>query len=111
MEEGVESGYLLLSLKGPTRGGPWTVPSLHTMWNDHVAKLPGLQDANPHLLRHTFASDLADAKVPRLVISELLGHEDPRSTDIYTHVEAEALQRSATRLQQWREQTMTGAAV
>jgi len=39
---------------------------------------------NPHMLRHTFASEMMRVTNARIV-QELLGHADLRSTQIYTH--------------------------
>lgn len=40
----------------------------------------------PHVLRHTYATDLHRNGAPLLVIKELLGHEKISSTVIYTHI-------------------------
>lgn len=37
-----------------------------------------------HTLRHTFAISCARGKVMKRSLQELLGHQDPRSTEIYT---------------------------
>ena len=39
----------------------------------------------PHTLRHTFATRLLEEGVDLVTIQELMGHEDPESTLIYTH--------------------------
>jgi integrase len=46
----------------------------------------GLQEVTFHTLRHTFASRLAQAKVPINVIRELLGHGDMQVTMRYAHL-------------------------
>lgn len=41
------------------------------------------EEAHPHALRHLFATELAEADVPLLHISEALGHASPETTKVY----------------------------
>jgi site-specific recombinase XerD len=50
-----------------------------------------------HTLRHSFASNLVQKGVPLYVVKELLGHEDMSTTQIYSHLNREAL-RDAVKL-------------
>lgn len=45
---------------------------------------------SPHMLRHTFAAHLAIKGMPLIHIQLLLGHEEPRNTQIYTLLYNEA---------------------
>ena len=48
----------------------------------------------PHLLRHTFASRLAQRGAPIAVISQLLGHQSLEQTMVYSHLSLDCLQQS-----------------
>jgi len=52
---------------------------------------------HPHMLRHTFASRMLRVSNLR-VVQELLGHSSVRSTQIYTHPDAQDLRIAATAL-------------
>ena len=44
-----------------------------------------------HTLRHSFASNLVQNGVELYVVKELLGHEDVRTTQIYSHLQSDNL--------------------
>ena len=42
------------------------------------------EELHPHAFRHLFGTELAEGEVDLLLRQELMGHEDPKSTRIYT---------------------------
>ena len=51
-----------------------------------VAAAAGLAELTPHVLRHTFASHLAQRGVSLYKVARWLGHADVRTTQIYAHL-------------------------
>lgn len=59
-----------------------------------LAKKAGIQkDVHPHMLRHTYATQLLNEGLSIREVQELLGHADVSTTMIYTHVNPVDLRR------------------
>ena len=55
-------------------------------------KAAGIEKAaSPHSLRHSFACHLLEAGVDARYIQALLGHRDPKSTEVYLHISNKSL--------------------
>lgn len=70
-----------------------------------LAKRLGYPGVHLHTLRHSYASLLVSKGVPLKVISELLGHTEVRTTEIYAHPSREALKSAV------KEFDMFGATI
>ena len=55
------------------------------------ASAAGLSGVTPHCLRHSFATHLMEQGVEQRKIQSLLGHRDPKSTEVYLHVSNKSL--------------------
>ena len=56
-----------------------------------MSRLSVKTHVTPHVLRHTFATDMLNNGCDIKVVQELLGHSSLKTTEIYTHVSNERL--------------------
>ena len=63
------------------------------------ARRVGLEDVTPHTLRHSFGRHALDAGVDLVTVATLLGHEDLKTTAIYTRPSQEDLVAAVDRLE------------
>jgi len=80
--------YLFVNLKGPSRGSPMTAAGLREIFRYH-RKRSGVQKANPHRLRHTFAADMVREGMSLPVLMRLMGHSSIEMTMRYINLSAE----------------------
>ncbi len=80
---------LFLSRRG-TRIAP---SSLTDIVHKYLQEVTELSQKSPHVLRHSCATHLLNNGADLRVVKELLGHESLSTTQIYTHVTLERLQK------------------
>ena len=68
-----------------------TVSAVEQVMRRAVADAGLCNKATPHCLRHSFATHLMEQGVDQRSIQTLLGHRDPKSTEVYLHVSNKSL--------------------
>ncbi|MFD1672265.1 tyrosine recombinase XerC [Agrilactobacillus yilanensis] len=75
------------------RGNPLTTRGLSYILDQRIKKTPLTSSIHPHMIRHTFATQMLEHGADLRTVQELLGHTSLSSTQIYTHVTMAHLQR------------------
>ncbi|CZQ81500.1 tyrosine recombinase XerC [Trichococcus ilyis] len=75
-------------------GDPLTAGGIEYILKQVMKKTGLTGSLHPHMLRHTFATDMLNNGADMRTVQELLGHASLSSTQIYTHVTKDALQRN-----------------
>ena len=79
------SARLFIVAKGPGRGQPLTEAGLRRVFRYH-REIAGVPAGNPHALRHTFGTALAESGVDLAVMQALLGHAHVDTSARYIHL-------------------------
>jgi len=61
--------------------------------DDLIIKAGINKHVSPHMIRHTFATDMLNSGADLMTVKELLGHENIDTTSIYTHVTDEQIRK------------------
>jgi integrase/recombinase XerC len=88
-----DTGVLFLN----AQGSPLTERGLEYLVGEAALKAGFTLKVHPHMLRHSFATELLNNGTDLRVIQELLGHASVRTTSIYTHVTYEDLKKTYDR--------------
>lgn len=84
-----ENDYLFLNKDG----GKITERAIRKILNKIIDKASLDIHISPHMLRHTFATDMLNSGADLVSVKELLGHESLNTTSIYTHVSQEQIKK------------------
>lgn len=68
-----------------------TISTVEQVMRRSAAEAGLPKNVTPHSLRHSFATHLMEAGVEQRNIQALLGHRDPKSTEVYLHVSNKSL--------------------
>ena len=74
-------------------GNPMSPRALYGRVRQILAEVPHLNRRSPHVLRHSFATHLAEEGAELNAVKTLLGHRSLASTQIYTHTQIDQLKR------------------
>ena len=84
-----DSSYLLLN----KNGNKISERQIRNILNDIILKSSVDMHISPHMLRHTFATDMLNNGADLVSVKELLGHESLDTTSIYTHITDEKIRK------------------
>ena len=66
---------------------------IRNILDDLILKAGVSKHTHPHMIRHTFATDMLNGGADLMTVKELLGHENINTTSIYTHVTDEQIRK------------------
>ena len=86
-QRGFTNEYLILN----NRGNKITTRGVDLIIHKNSLKSGIKNKITPHTMRHTFATHMLNDGANLLTVQELLGHENLKTTQVYTHVSNERL--------------------
>lgn len=66
---------------------------IHRVVSEYLNTITTIHKKSPHILRHTFATELLNHGADLIAIKDLLGHSSLAATQIYTHTNIENLKK------------------
>ena len=75
-------------------GTPLYPKLVYNVIHNHLNSIPTLAKKSPHVLRHSFATEMLNHGAEINAVKELLGHSSLASTEVYTHVTFEELKKA-----------------
>lgn len=81
LADGVDAGCLFLNNKKERIGKSM----VRTIVVHYLSLVTTMKKRSPHVLRHTFATEMLNHGADLEAIKELLGHESVATTEVYTH--------------------------
>jgi integrase/recombinase XerD len=92
--EDLVTDYVFVNLYGKRKGYPMNYANISDLFK-RLRKKTGIQEAHPHMFRHTHATDLVEAGVDASFIKDRLGHASIQTTiNTYTHIRPKALKKA-----------------
>lgn len=88
-----ELGLSTLTFFVNSKGQKLTEKFVYQTVNNYLSMVPSLKKRSPHVLRHTFATQMLENGADLMAIKDLLGHESLSSTQVYTHNTMEKLKQ------------------
>jgi len=75
-------------------GEPLYPKLVYNIIHSHLSTISTLLRKSPHVLRHSFATEMLNNGAEINAVKELLGHSSLASTEVYTHVTFEELRKA-----------------
>lgn len=92
IDDEFDNNYVFVTLKGENKGERLKYPTVYAMVQNIKQKTK--IDFNPHMFRHTFATELLEKGAEVKVVQELLGHEHVQTTmQTYTHLSKDKIRK------------------